>query len=452
MSRAWKIVLILVAVVCFAVALSYPIRYAREQKENEEGMARLAAIREAGLHNAEEESSAPPVETDAPEPAVTAVNPAPDETLFPAQEPAVQSDESPEAAQEPKVHPNEARAVTREPEVQSDETPEAGQEPEVQSNEAPRAAQESLTVSNETAQAVEKTTTRSSTAQDSTEIPSKAPATGQESEAQSGEDPRPSLESTEIPIEAPQVAGGTRPPEATVEPSCTPEPTPVPTPTPNRRLRTGKAQPYPEMGKVAFDEADILPEFEELYEINPDLVGWINIPGTVVDYPVVQSDDSEFYLKHDFYGEKNSNGQIILDSKCDPYTPSYNLVVSGHSMKNGSMFGSLVNYMYESFWKRNKLVRMDVLTEHREYVAFAAFFSADYDVDEEGFRYNVDIQYRLDMDKWVEEIRENQLYDTGIDVEFGDEFLTLTTCSSAHRKNGRFVLVCRRIREGEEIE
>ena len=90
--------------------------------------------------------------------------------------------------------------------------------------------------------------------------------------------------------------------------------------------------------------------------------------------------------------------------------------------------------------------------ERKAYVVFAAFNSADYDENEEGFRYNVDIQYKIDADQWLAEIEENKFYDTGIDVEFGDEFITLTTCDRARRRNGRFVVVARRIREGEKFE
>ena len=76
----------------------------------------------------------------------------------------------------------------------------------------------------------------------------------------------------------------------------------------------------------------------------------------------------------------------------------------------------------------------------------------DYDEDEEGFRYNAVIDYKMDCDQWLSEIKENQLYDTGIEVEFGDEFVTLTTCDRSRHRNGRFVVVCRKIREGETFE
>ena len=239
----------------------------------------------------------------------------------------------------------------------------------------------------------------------------------------------------------------------TPSPSPTPSPTPSPSPspTPDRSVRTD-AMAFPYKEKVRLDESKILPELKDIYALNRDLVGWIYIEDTLIDYPVVQTSDSDFYLKHDFYGKSNANGQIILDTKCDPYTPSYNLIISGHHMNSGAMFGRLPLYRDRKYWEKHKIVEFDTLMARKVYVIFAVFYSADYDEDEEGFRYNADIQYRIDAEQWLGEIRDNQIYDTGIDVEFGDEFITLTTCDRSRRRNGRFVAVARRLREGENIK
>ena len=239
-------------------------------------------------------------------------------------------------------------------------------------------------------------------------------------------------------------------PTPSPSPTPTPTPSPSPSPTPDRTIRTG-ALAYKYLEKVELDPSKILPELQEIYEINQDLVGWISIEDTLIDYPVVQCKDSEYYLKHDFYGKNNANGQIILDTKCDPYTPSYNLVISGHHMNSGAMFGKLPLYRDKKYWEKHKVVEFDTLMERKKYVIFAVFYSADYDEDETGFRYNADIQYKLEAEQWLEEIKENQIYDTGFHARFGDEFITLTTCDRSRRRNGRFVAVARRIREGERI-
>ena len=218
----------------------------------------------------------------------------------------------------------------------------------------------------------------------------------------------------------------------------------------DREKRT-RGIPYNLKEKVQLDEDKILPELKPIYEQNHDLTGWISIEDTVIDYPVVQTNDSEFYLEHDFYGEENVNGQIILDTKCDNYTPSYNLVISGHHMRNGSMFGNLQLYSSKDYWNTHKIVEFDSLMERRTYVVMAAFYSADYDEYEEGFRYNADIVYEMDADMWLEEIEKVKVYDTEVDAHFGDEFITLTTCDRSRRQDGRFVLIGRRVREGEEI-
>ena len=240
-------------------------------------------------------------------------------------------------------------------------------------------------------------------------------------------------------------------PSATISP--TPRPTlsasPAPTQTPDRHLRTG-APSYDSLEKIVFDEKAILPELREIYELNHDLIGWLMIPGTDIDYPVVQTQDTKFYLDHDFYGKENVNGQIILDPKCDPFTPSYNLVISGHRMNSGAMFGNLNAYAKQEYWAQHKTIEFDSLMQRRRYVIFGVFYSADYDEHEEGFRYNADIRYKIDADNWLAEVAENQIYDTGVDVQFGDEFLTLTTCVKTSY-NGRFVVVARKIREEEII-
>jgi len=235
--------------------------------------------------------------------------------------------------------------------------------------------------------------------------------------------------------------------------SSTPVPvTPSPSPTPDRSARDDP-DTYKAKEKVKLDKSKILPELKDIYELNHDLVGWLYIDDTNIDYPVVQNpEDRTFYLTHDFYGKSNANGQIIMEDKCDPWTPSYNLVLSGHHMNSGAMFGKLGQYKDKAYWETHKIVEFDTLMARKRYVVFAAFYSADYNENEKGFRYSADIQYKMDADLWLGEIQANQIYETGIETEFGDEFITLTTCDHTRRSIGRFVVVARRIREGERIQ
>ncbi len=481
--RKTRILLILIAVVCFGVALSYPIRYRLAQDENNANMDELSAMRERARQQATEEPNnstegtpetegASGVETDG---SASSGDDAPDIADAPPVEQALTADADAPTGQEapadaapssgmpvrPTLAPEDAAA-----EAQADATDaaDAGEVP----TEAADAADvgEVPTEAADAADAGEVPTEAAGAAdagnnQADAPGPGESPAEPQVATPEPTPEPSPTPEPTPWVLEDPTlddlllndiIPWGDDPAQATAAPDATASaPTPEPSPTPPRDEYEGPL-PYPMKEKVTLDESRILPELREIYALNRDLVGWIAIPGTVIDYPVVQTQDSDYYLDHDFYGNENINGQIILDTLCDPYTPSYNLVISGHHMKNGSMFGDLPEYRTLAYWEKHKLVEFDTLMERKQYVVFAAFYSADYDEDEEGFRYNVNLEYRLDARQWLAEIDANKLYDTGIDVQFGDEFITLTTCNRARHRNGRFVVVCRRIREGETIE
>ncbi len=459
--RLIRVLLVIIAVVCIGVAVSYPIRYRLAQNENNSNMDELSAMRARVRDTDDAETDAPDVPVDNDDGDARA----PEEDVAPGvpQRPArpTEGANPPTAAPDPDADaPVEAPASSAAP-SEKGETGEAGAE----------AVQTARTPESQTAPSApgEATEPDEDTAPD-------APA------AEPARDPAQATESRDVPAaeETAAAKDGGAPLEATPVPTPGPTPvaepdlalllledvplpranqagffgyevTPSPEPTPVWDDYDGPL-PYPMLDKVAFDESAMLPELREIYALNNDLVGWINIPGTVIDYPVVQCQNSDYYLEHDFYGNANINGQIILDTLCDPYTPSYNLIISGHHMKNGSMFGDLPEYRTQGYWEKHKLLEFDSLMFRKQYVVFAAFYSADYDEDEEGFRYNANIQYKMEAQQWLKEIEENRLYDTGIDVAFGDEFITLTTCNRARHRNGRFVVVCRRIREGETFE
>ena len=439
MNRFWRALLILVALVCFGVALSYPIRYRLAEKSNNDELESLSAMRARVREEQNVEMPMPVVSTAAPAEGRT------------------------DAA--PGTSGNEASGTAgTSVGAQGSGTggmPEGGTEvsPEGRTDAAPGTSGNEVSGATGTTGAAQGSGT-GGMPEGGTEVSPE----GRTDAAPAGpapvptDTPRPTPTPGMIDIAdelwmisvVPPMLAPTPTPRPT-GPTPVPTDTPVPSPTPDRSIRHG-ALPYPSKEKVELDESKILPELREIYELNHDLVGWITIPKTEVDYPVVQTEDSEYYLDHDFYGNENINGQIILDTLCDPYTPSYNLVISGHHMKNKSMFGGLSNYASKSYWSAHRFVEFDTLMTRKQYVIFAAFYSADYDEDEEGFRYNADLQYRKDVESWLVEIHDNQIYDTGIDAEFGDEFITLTTCSHARRQDGRFVLVCRQIREGETFE
>lgn len=189
----------------------------------------------------------------------------------------------------------------------------------------------------------------------------------------------------------------------------------------------------------------MLPKFRELYEQNSDLAAWLSIEGTGIDYPVVQNEDDEYYLYHDFYGEDDKYGCLFVKGCAEVDAPGTNIIIYGHSMKDGAMFGRLDDYESYEFCKEHSLIRFDTLYEERTYEVMAVFLSRVYGEDEDVFKYYR--FYQADTEEEFEDFYENvkglSLYDTGVTAQFGDTFITLSTCAY-HAENGRFVVVAKR--------
>ncbi|MBE5880053.1 MAG: class B sortase [Lachnospiraceae bacterium] len=207
------------------------------------------------------------------------------------------------------------------------------------------------------------------------------------------------------------------------------------------------------------EKVELLPEYENLYDENPDIIGWLTIDGTKIDYPVMQKkDDEDYYLSHDFYGKKNSNGTLILDDGCEAgvgiadneykmgLKPSTNLIIHGHTMKTGDMFGKLHLYKDEEYGKEHSIIRFDSLYEKREYELMCVFYSEVFAKDADVFKYYqfFEAASEEEFTTWYDNVKKQSLYPTGVLAEYGDEFLTLSACSY-HKDEGRFVVVAKRI-------
>ena len=130
---------------------------------------------------------------------------------------------------------------------------------------------------------------------------------------------------------------------------------------------------------------DVLAKYLELYLQNEDMVGWISIAGTTINYPVMQSrNNPNFYLKHNFEKEYSDLGTPYVQENCD-IAESDNLVIYGHHIKGGKMFGALEDYKSKSFYEEHKNIQFDTLTEQAEYEIVAVFKTVAY--SSEGFRY-----------------------------------------------------------------
>ncbi len=207
-------------------------------------------------------------------------------------------------------------------------------------------------------------------------------------------------------------------------------------------------------------QADKLFDMAELYEQNEDLIGWLYAEDTNIDYPVMQTPaDENYYLERDFQKNYSSNGCLIMDTDSvvgsgtkeknyeDGTLPGTNLIIHGHNMKNGSMFGNLDMYRDKNYEKEHARIRFSSLYEEREYEVVAVFLSQVYlKTQTDVFKYYQFFQADTEeeFDNFYTNIKKLALYDTGVDAQFGDEFLTLSVCTY-HVENGRLVVVAKRV-------
>lgn len=190
----------------------------------------------------------------------------------------------------------------------------------------------------------------------------------------------------------------------------------------------------------------ILSKYQKLYEKNSDFAGWITIPGTEIDYPVMQavSESSEFYLDHDFDGKSDINGSIFLDSRNDLENPNDNMVVYGHNMKSGMMFGGLKEYLDKNYWQEHKSITFDTIYEEAEYEIIAVCLSK-VEEDDSSFKYYdfIDAGNKKAFKRYVENIKALNIMDEDIEVSYGDKLLTLSTCNN-YTKDGRLFIVAKK--------
>ena len=190
----------------------------------------------------------------------------------------------------------------------------------------------------------------------------------------------------------------------------------------------------------------MLDEYKTLYEKNKRLIGWLKIDDTNIDYPVMQTSNNEYYLDHNFNQEYDKNGSIFMDYACSAYPKSTNLILYGHHMKSGNMFGNLQKYAKESYGKEHALIQFDTIYEKATYQVMYVFRSQVYNEDDIVFKYYqfIEANSEAEFDSYMNEMSKMSLYDTGVIAKYGDSLLTLSTCDHS-QEDGRFVVVAKRV-------
>ena len=202
-------------------------------------------------------------------------------------------------------------------------------------------------------------------------------------------------------------------------------------------------------------EAEAEPEpienpYKEYFLKNSDMIAWIQIPGTKVDFPVMWTpEDETYYLYKDFDGNYDKHGTPLMDTDSSMYPNSTNLIIHGHNFKNDGFY-FLYDYADEDFCKEHSVIYLYGKDRQYIYEVMAVFRSKVYYTTDTCFKYYkfFNAASEEEFNDFYDNVKALSLYDTGVTAEYGDKFITLSTCSS-HTENGRFVVVGKEIESGD---
>ena len=181
-------------------------------------------------------------------------------------------------------------------------------------------------------------------------------------------------------------------------------------------------------------EIDIDIDFKKLQSVNKDVIGWIYNPGTVINYPVVQGKDNQYYLKHLISGKYNTSGTPFLDTSMSPDFSDKNNFIYAHHMRNGSMFSSITNYKELDYYNKHKNIYLITPKQNYRLEVFSAYITkATSDTYMHGFKADEKFQ------KYIDYIKGLSLINTGVEVGIKDTIVSLSTCTYEY-KNARFVV------------
>ncbi|MBR5597002.1 MAG: class B sortase [Lachnospiraceae bacterium] len=190
----------------------------------------------------------------------------------------------------------------------------------------------------------------------------------------------------------------------------------------------------------------VLEKYKKLFSQNKSLIGWIKIDDTNIDYPVMQTVNNEYYLDHNYNQQYDKNGSIFLDKDCDITNPGTNMIIYGHHMKSGKMFGNLKLYSSKEYYDKHPIIQFDTIYEEGRYQIMYVFRSKIYNEDEIVFKYYQFFEASTpeEFDSHMNEMAKMSMYNTGVTATYGDKLITLSTCDNSEQ-DGRFVVVAKKI-------
>lgn len=241
----------------------------------------------------------------------------------------------------------------------------------------------------------------------------------------------------------------------------TPPPTEAPTEPPT----------LPDYDSFAASPDGMTEMAEHMRHKNKNYAGWIRIANTYVDYPLLKDpgeisegqpyygneyyDPNNFYLHKNFERDYEFAGSLFIDYRdnfgADEDQQSENIMIYGHNMLNLTMFGSLRNYYNDrNFWKTAPFIELSSNYADYDYVVCGNAVTSGYKESDFVYWDMEELDDEESFDFYMDKLKEKCVFDPEVDVRFGDKLLTLSTCYGASETNMRFILVARRLRDGEE--
>lgn len=178
--------------------------------------------------------------------------------------------------------------------------------------------------------------------------------------------------------------------------------------------------------------------YQSLIAINPDAAGWIAIPGTNIDYPVARANDNAYYLTHSFDRKESTHGAIFMDYRNDGTHPDSHILIYGHNMRDGSMFGQLAQYKNASFYEAHPVITLNLRGEETAWQIFSVSVLNDDALP-------VDFSSQAEFAGFIQSQKAASLYDTGTAAGPEDQILTLSTCSHDY-ENARFTVHAKKVK------
>lgn len=198
------------------------------------------------------------------------------------------------------------------------------------------------------------------------------------------------------------------------------------------------------------EKSDRIIKLENFQKENSEIVAWLEIEGSNINYPVLQTNNNSFYMTNNYKKEYSKDGSLFLDKDYDWNLPSTNLLIYGHNnIGSTEMFASLMNYKDESYYNTHKTIRLTTNKEDAEYEIIAVFLSRVYYKSEKNvFRYYyfINAENEQQFNEYVQNSKKASLYNIDTTAQYGDQLLTLSTCSY-HTEDGRLAVVARKVKK-----